>query len=117
LLYYVDREQKARAMSFLHVTDRQGQLHILEGVDGWRVMELLRDYKVGVDGACGGACSCASCHVIVDAEWADRLYAARDEELDKLDELPVLHKTSRLSCQILWSDALDGLKLTLGEAY
>jgi ferredoxin len=104
-------------MAYLHVTDRQGEMHVLEGVEGWRVMELLRDYKIGIEGACGGACSCASCHVIVDEAWFEKLYPAREDELDKLDELPVLHATSRLSCQILWSDALDGLKLKLGEAY
>jgi ferredoxin len=104
-------------MSYLNVIDRQGTAHQLETVEGWRLMEIMRDQNVGVDGLCGGACECATCHVILDAAWASKVPAATNEELDKLDELPFVYKTSRLSCQILWNDALDGLKLTLAEAY
>lgn len=108
-------------MAFLHITDRNGQSHTLEGADGWRVMELLRDHGTGnpnlnVEGLCGGACDCATCHVIVAPEWADRLHPAREDELFKLDELPAIEPTSRLSCQILWDEKLDGLTLTLAEA-
>lgn len=102
-------------MALLHVTDRSGQRHVLEGADGWRVMEILRDSNIGIEGLCGGACDCATCHVIVAPEWADRLHPAREDELFKLDELPVLEATSRLSCQILWEEKLDGLTLTLAE--
>lgn len=103
-------------MALLHVTDRQGRHHALETVEGWRVMEILRDYKIGVEGVCGGACSCATCHVVIADEWAARLPPPRAEEIDKLDELPLLETNSRLSCQIIWSDDLDGLTLTLAEA-
>lgn len=102
-------------MAVLNVIDRQGQHHALDAVEGWRVMELLRDQNVGVEGLCGGACDCATCHVIVATEWADRLPEPREDELLKLDELPVLKPTSRLFCQILWNDGLDGLTLTLAE--
>ncbi|MCU0819117.1 MAG: 2Fe-2S iron-sulfur cluster-binding protein [Beijerinckiaceae bacterium] len=102
-------------MAQLHVIDQAGNAHTLDTVEGWRVMELLREQKVGLEGQCGGACLCATCHVIVAPEWADRLPPPREEELEKLDELPVLEPTSRLSCQILWSDGLDGLTLTLPE--
>jgi ferredoxin len=103
-------------MAVLNVIDREGRHHALDTAEGWRVMELLRDQNVGVEGICGGACDCASCHVIVAPDWADRLPTPREEELFKLEELPVLEPTSRLSCQIIWSDALDGLTLRIAEA-
>jgi len=103
-------------MAKLHLTDREGRQHALETAEGWRVMEILRDSDVGVEGLCGGACDCATCHVIVAPEWSERLHPPREEELLKLDELPTIEPTSRLSCQIIWNDGLDGLQLTLAEA-
>lgn len=102
-------------MSSLHVIDRHGAAHTLEAVDGWRLMEILREHRIGVEGICGGACACASCHVIVAPEWAERLHPPREDELERLDDLPVIETTSRLSCQIIWGPELEGLKLTLGE--
>ncbi|HUF85852.1 MAG TPA: 2Fe-2S iron-sulfur cluster-binding protein [Thermohalobaculum sp.] len=100
-------------MAVFHVTTRDGRTHTLEGVDGWRLMEMLRDYKMGIEGLCGGICDCATCHVYVDPDWEDRLPPPREEEEAKLDELPTWQENSRLSCQIIWSAALDGLKLTV----
>lgn len=102
-------------MGVLHVTDRAGTEHVLEAVEGWRVMEILRDYGVGIEGTCGGQCDCATCHVHVAQDWSGRLHTAREEEEDRLDELPELAPTSRLSCQIIWSEDLDGLALTIPE--
>ncbi|MDZ4792509.1 MAG: 2Fe-2S iron-sulfur cluster-binding protein [Hyphomicrobiales bacterium] len=102
-------------MGVIIVTDRSGVTHELEAIEGWRVMEILRDYKVGIEGTCGGACSCATCHVIVDEAWVPKLHPARDEETEMLDQIPVLHDTSRLACQIIWDDSLDGLKLTIAQ--
>lgn len=103
-------------MAVLNVIDRSGARHVLDTVEGWRVMELVRDQRLGLEGVCGGACACASCHVIVADEWASRLPPPHDEELMKLDELPVLETHSRLACQIIWRDDLDGLTVTLAEA-
>jgi 2Fe-2S ferredoxin len=104
------------AVAVLNVIDRRGRPHQLEAVEGWRVMEILRDYRVGIEGVCGGSCDCATCHVVVAPEWAARLPDPRSEETDALDTLPLIEPTSRLSCQIIWSDELDGLTLTLAEA-
>ena len=65
---------------------------------------------------CGGACACATCHVHVAADWAPTLHPATDDEEAMLDSLPTVARTSRLSCQIIWDDHLDGLELTLPGA-
>jgi 2Fe-2S ferredoxin len=97
----------------LFVTDHAGVEHELEALDGWRVMEVIRDWDVGIKAECGGACACATCHVYVDPAWTDRLVPPTDEEIDRLDDAMLVDDTSRLSCQILMSDALDGLKVRL----
>ena len=104
-------------MSFLHVEDRDGNRHTLEAVDGWRVMEILREHRIGLDGVCGGACACATCHVVVAPEWAEKLAPPRLDEVERLDELPVVESTSRLACQIIWGPELEGLTLVLGKAF
>ena len=68
-------------VAVLNVIDRQGRSHELEAVEGWRVMEILRDYKVGIEGVCGGSCDCGTCHVIVAQEWAGKLPEPRNEEI------------------------------------
>ena len=100
-------------MSGIIVIDREGNRHALEAVEGWRVMEIIRDWGLPIEGLCGGACECGTCHVFVSADWADRLYPAREEEEMQLDMVPGAGPASRLSCQILWTEALDGLEVTL----
>jgi 2Fe-2S ferredoxin len=63
----------------------------------------------GIDADCGGACACATCHVYVDPAWLDRLKAPEQMEEDMLDFVADRQPTSRLSCQIDVTDALDGL--------
>jgi len=100
----------------LYVTDQHGKRHELEGIEGWRVMEIIRDYGLPIKAECGGACACATCHVYVDPAWMNKLYPMRDEEQDALDSAPDVQENSRLSCQILMSDDLDGLTLTLAPS-
>ena len=95
------------------VEDHAGKIHTLEAIEGWRVMEIIRDHGLGIKAECGGACSCATCHVYVDSEWVDKLYPMRGDEEDMLDEAFDVEDNSRLSCQILFSPELDGLKLCL----
>lgn len=103
-------------MGFIHVTDRLGKTHDLEAVEGWRVMEIIREYGLPIEAICGGACECATCHVYVSPEWQDKLFPAREDEEDMLDELPEINPSSRLSCQIIWSEKLNGLQLTLADS-
>jgi ferredoxin, 2Fe-2S len=103
-------------MGVIKVRDPKGETHVLEAVEGWRVMELIRLHGLPIEAICGGACACATCHVHVSPEWAARLHPARDEEEAMLDSLPAIEPTSRLSCQLIWDKHLDGLEVTLAGA-
>ena len=88
--------------------DRQGKEHTLEGRDGWSVMEILRDGGLDIAAECGGACACATCHVFVDPAWYERTGTKEAMEVSMLDFANATEPTSRLSCQIRVTDALDG---------
>ena len=98
------------------VTDQDGKRHELEALDGWRIMEIIRDYGLPIKAECGGCCCCATCHVYVDEKWLPKLYAANPEEQDLLADAYDTKPNSRLSCQILMSQDLDGIELTLAES-
>ena len=104
-------------MSKIHVTDREGQEHTLEGTAGWSVMEIIRENNLDIEAACGGCCACATCHVYVDEAWLDRLEPANSDEGMMLDEALDVQDNSRLSCQMKWSADLDGLKVTLAPKF
>lgn len=97
----------------IHVTDRDGQRHTLQALEGFRVMEIIRDWDLDIKAECGGACACATCHVYVSEEWAGKLAEMRDEEEDMLDSAFSVEPNSRLSCQILMTEELDGLEIEL----
>jgi ferredoxin, 2Fe-2S len=101
-------------MAKLTVVLRDGTEKILDADTKLTVMENIRD--AGVDellALCGGCCSCATCHVHVDPAFADALPAMSEDENDLLDSTSDRSATSRLSCQIPFSDALDGLRVTI----
>ena len=88
-----------------------GDLHETEIDSPISVMELAqREGLEGIEGECGGACACATCHVHVDPAWAERVGKAGDVELDMLDFCEDLTEQSRLGCQINITDELDGVK-------
>jgi 2Fe-2S ferredoxin len=97
----------------LLVVDHAGREHALPALDGWRAMEVMRDWGISVKAACGGACACASCHVYVEEPWLERLKPPTAEEEDRLDEALAVERSSRLSCQILMSPDISGLKVRL----
>lgn len=99
----------------IFVTDHDGKEHELEALEGWRVMEIIRDHGLPIKAECGGACSCATCHVYVDPSWVDKLVEMRDDEEDMLDEAFEVEDNSRLSCQIIMSEDLNGLKVSLAS--
>jgi 2Fe-2S ferredoxin len=95
-------------------TDRVGKEHTVEGRDGWSVMEILRDAGLPIAAECGGACACATCHVYVEDGWYEKLSPPSDAEIDMLDmALAVEPGRSRLSCQIVCKDEIDGIKVTV----
>jgi ferredoxin, 2Fe-2S len=101
-------------MGIVHVTTREGDKYHLEIHDGLTLMETIRDG--GIDellALCGGCCSCATCHVHVDTEFADRLPPMGEDENDLLDSSDYRNASSRLSCQITLTPALDGLRVTI----
>ena len=103
-------------MSVAIVIDQQGRRHVLEAEDGWRLMEIIRDWGLPIGCECGGAASCGMCHVEVADTWRDRLSPRSEEEEAKLDELPLVTPNTRLACQILWNEDLDGLEVALPRA-
>lgn len=108
-----DSEAQA-SMAKMIVTDQQGTVHEVEGQAGLKLMETLREHDFGVTAICGGLCSCATCHVFVDPAWVDRLPDAQSDERELLVEL--MHydpDRSRLSCQLDFTEALDGIVLTV----
>jgi 2Fe-2S ferredoxin len=101
-------------MARMLVTDRDGILHELEGQLGVKLMETLREYDYGVTAICGGLCSCATCHIFIDPEWMPRLPPPQGDEKELLVELQNYDpERSRLSCQVDFTAALDGLPLAV----
>jgi 2Fe-2S ferredoxin len=101
-------------MAKLLVVTRSGVEHEIEGENGLSVMEAIRDS--GIDellALCGGCCSCATCHVQVDAAFIDGLPGMSEDEDDLLDGAAHRGPTSRLSCQLVMADELDGMRVTI----
>jgi len=101
-------------MPKLIVVNREGEERAVDGDNGLSVMEIVRDN--GFDellALCGGCCSCATCHVYIDPAFADKLPAMSEDENDLLDSSDHRNEQSRLSCQIMLSDDLDGLRVTI----
>ena len=101
-------------MPKLIVTTREGDTSEIEVENGLTVMEAIRDN--GFDellALCGGCCSCATCHVHVDPGHTANLPAMSEDEDDLLESSDHRVETSRLSCQIPFTDDLDGLKVTI----
>jgi 2Fe-2S ferredoxin len=89
--------------------DRDGARREVDAPVGLSVLEIAHKHGVDIEGACEGSLACSTCHVIVDAEWFEKLGDPTEDEEDMLDLAFGLEKTSRLGCQIVMSDELDGL--------
>jgi len=99
----------------IYVTDQDGNRHELEAIEGWQIMEIIRDHGLPIKAECGGSCCCATCHVYVDDNWVNKIYPMRDDEDEMLDETFDRKENSRLSCQIIMNSGLNGLELMLSD--
>lgn len=103
-------------MADVFVTLRDGRQCSLDAAEGETLMEVLRNGDAGVDGTCGGACSCGTCHVYIDEGWAARLPAKTEDEammLEALAEFVALKPTSRLACQVGMTAEFKGIAVTV----
>ncbi len=98
-----------------HITfiERDGSRREIDAPLGVSLLELAHNNGIDIEGACEGSLACSTCHVIVDAGWYEALPDASDDEEDMLDLAFGLTATSRLGCQIIISEELDGLVVRL----
>ncbi len=101
-------------MSRLIVTDRTGKVREIEATGDSTLMEILRDADLGIAAICGGQCACGTCHCLIHPEWFGKLPAAEAGETELAETLEYFAPgRSRLTCQIAFDQALDGLALTI----
>jgi ferredoxin, 2Fe-2S len=93
--------------------EQNGTRREVEAPLGLSVLEIAHRNGIDLEGACEGSLACSTCHVIVDPEWYDLLKEATEDEEDMLDLAFGLTRTSRLGCQIIITEELDGLTVTL----
>ncbi len=100
-------------MAKITYIDNEGSSRTIEVENGLSVMEgaIQKDIP-GIDADCGGSMACATCHVYVEEKWLDKLPKAEDAEVDMIDMAYEPKKNSRLSCQLIVSDDLNGLVVT-----
>lgn len=99
----------------LTFVDRNGSEKVVDATEGQSVMQVAVDHDVEIEAACEGSLACATCHMVVDPDWYDRLSPPSEEEEDMLDLAFGLTKTSRLTCQIPVTSEIDGAKFMLPE--
>ena len=102
-------------MAKITFIDRSGAEKTVEAPNGLSVMEVAIDNDVDIEAACEGSLACATCHMVLDPDWYEKLDPPSEDEEDMLDLAFGLTKTSRLTCQIRVSEALDGLRVSLPE--
>ena len=93
--------------------ERDGTPKEVDAPLGLSVLEIAHKHGVDIEGACEGSLACSTCHVIVDPSWFGKLASPTEDEEDMLDLAFDLQETSRLGCQLIMTDALDGLVVKL----
>lgn len=93
--------------------ERDGTRKEVDAPLGLSVLEIAHRHGVDIEGACEGSLACSTCHVVVDGAWFGKLATPTEDEEDMLDLAFDLQETSRLGCQIIMTEALDGLVVKL----
>jgi 2Fe-2S ferredoxin len=96
--------------------ERDGTRREVDAPLGLSVLEIAHRHGVDIEGACEGSLACSTCHVIVDQKWFELLQSPTEDEEDMLDLAFGLEETSRLGCQIVMTEELDGLTVKLPKA-
>jgi 2Fe-2S ferredoxin len=96
--------------------ERDGNRKEVDVPAGYSLLEIAHKFGVDIEGACEGSLACSTCHVIVDPTWYTKLEKPTEDEEDMLDLAYGLTRTSRLGCQIVLTDKLDGLEVKLPPA-
>ena len=100
-------------MTKITYKDQQGNSKTIDIDNGLSVMEgAIQNEIPGIDADCGGSMACATCHVYVEEKWLNKIPKAEDAEIDMIDMAYEPKKNSRLSCQLIVTDELDGLEVT-----
>jgi len=93
--------------------ERDGTERSVDAPLGLSVLEIAHKHGIDLEGACEGSLACATCHVVIDPTWFGKLAAPTEDEEDMLDLAFALESTSRLGCQIVITEKLDGLRVRL----
>ena len=93
--------------------ERDGTRREVSAPLGLSVLEVAHKHGVDIEGACEGSLACSTCHVVIDPAWFGKLPSPTEDEEDMLDLAFGLEKTSRLGCQLVMTEALDGLVVRL----
>ena len=101
----------------IKVIDHDGKEHQLDATVGFSIMEIIRDAGLDIEAICGGCCACDNCDCYIGEESIDKISTPDDDEESMLEESFDIKKNSRLSCQIPFSEELDGITLTLAPKF
>lgn len=103
-------------MPSIHFIRPDGEKVTVEAPLGLSILEIAHRNDIELEGACDGSLACSTCHIVVDEQWFEVLQPATEDEEDMLDLAFGLTQTSRLGCQIIMTEELDGLILKLPTA-
>lgn len=93
--------------------NKNGSKILVQAIEGLSLLEVAHQNSIDLEGACEGSLACSTCHVIVDESWYNKLPKPSEDEEDMLDLAFGLTKTSRLACQIMINNSIDGIIVSL----